>query len=142
MSGQVSLAHISFMAIGVAAFSHLAVEYHWPWLVALLVAGLIAAPIGALLAIPAIRFQAFTWRSQRWVRILLQQMFYSQTYMFGNFGAGITIPRPHVSWLDLVATMATTTRPRHNYRRHWIVVLINRSRLAGCYGRCPIVRLV
>jgi ABC-type branched-subunit amino acid transport system ATPase component/branched-subunit amino acid ABC-type transport system permease component len=131
MSGQVSLAHISFMAIGVAAFSHLAVEYHWPWLVALLVAGLIAAPIGALLAIPAIRFPGlYLALATLGFGILLQQMFYSQTYMFGNFGAGITIPRPHVSWLDLgsdngyyylvlVITIAVTG----------IVVLINRSRL-------------
>jgi hypothetical protein len=54
-SGQVSLAHVAFTAIGAAAFSHLTVGSGVPWLLALLLAGLIAVPIGAILAIPSIR---------------------------------------------------------------------------------------
>jgi branched-subunit amino acid ABC-type transport system permease component len=54
-SGQVSLCHVSFAAIGVASFSHLTVGLGLPWLLALMISGLIAVPIGALLAIPAIR---------------------------------------------------------------------------------------
>ena len=102
MSGQVSLAHISFMAIGVAGFSHLAVDHHWPWLLALLAAGIIAVPIGAVLAIPAIRFPGlYLALATLGFGILLQQMFYSQSYMFGGFGLGVSIPRPQLGWLDL-----------------------------------------
>jgi ABC-type branched-subunit amino acid transport system ATPase component/ABC-type branched-subunit amino acid transport system permease subunit len=131
MSGQVSLAHISFMAIGVAAFSHLAVDHHWPWFAAVIMAGLIAAPIGALLAIPAIRFPGlYLALATLGFGILLQQMFYSQSYMFGTLGLGIPVPRPDLSWLDLnsdngyyylvlAITVVVTV----------LVVMINRSRL-------------
>jgi ABC-type branched-subunit amino acid transport system ATPase component/branched-subunit amino acid ABC-type transport system permease component len=131
MSGQVSLAHISFMAIGVAAFSHLAADHHWPWLAAVIVAGLIAAPIGALLAIPAIRFPGlYLALATLGFGILLQQMFYSQSYMFGALGLGIPVPRPHLSWLDLDSdkgyyylVLAITVVVAV------LVVMINRSRL-------------
>jgi ABC-type branched-subunit amino acid transport system ATPase component/branched-subunit amino acid ABC-type transport system permease component len=131
MSGQVSLAHISFMAIGVAAFSHLAVDHHWPWFAAVIMAGLIAAPIGALLAIPAVRFPGlYLALATLGFGILLQQMFYSQSYMFGTLGLGIPVPRPDLSWLDLNSdngyyylVLAITVVVAV------LVVMINRSRL-------------
>jgi ABC-type branched-subunit amino acid transport system ATPase component/branched-subunit amino acid ABC-type transport system permease component len=131
MSGQVSLAHVSFMAIGVAAFSHLAVGEHLPWGIALIVAALIVAPIGAVLAIPAIRFPGlYLALATLGFGILLQQMFYSQSYMFTDFGSGLTVPRPSWSWLQLtsdkqyyylvlVITLLVAA----------IVFLLNRSRL-------------
>jgi ABC-type branched-subunit amino acid transport system ATPase component/branched-subunit amino acid ABC-type transport system permease component len=101
VSGQVSLAHVSFMAIGVVAFSHLAVDHHWPWLAALAGAALIAAPVGALLAIPAIRFPGlYLALATMGFGLVLQQMFYSQPYMFGT-SYPLSVPRPHVSWADL-----------------------------------------
>lgn len=107
MSGQVSLASMSFMAIGVAAFSHMAVEHHWPWLLALLFAAALAAPIGAVLAIPAIRFPGlYLALATLGFGILLEQMFYNQTYMFGTLTVGLTIPRPHLSWLNLTGDKA------------------------------------
>ena len=102
MSGQVSLAQVSFMAIGVCAFSDLAVGHHWPWFAALLVASLIAAPIGAVLAIPAIRFPGlYLALATLGFGILVEQMFYGQSYMFGSFGLGTSVPTPQLSWLGL-----------------------------------------
>jgi ABC-type branched-subunit amino acid transport system ATPase component/branched-subunit amino acid ABC-type transport system permease component len=102
MSGQVSLAHISFMAIGVVTTSHLAVDHHWPWFTAVLAAGLIAAPIGALLAIPAIRFPGlYLALATLGFGILVQYMFYPEGFMFGQLTAGVTVPRPTLSWLPI-----------------------------------------
>jgi ABC-type branched-subunit amino acid transport system ATPase component/branched-subunit amino acid ABC-type transport system permease component len=99
-SGQVSLAHVSFMAIGAAAFSHLAVGAGLPWFVALVVAGLIAVPIGAILAIPAIRLTGLYLALATFgFGIFLQYMFYTQGYMFGATGNGLDEPMPAVSWL-------------------------------------------
>jgi len=101
-SGQVSLAHVSFTAIGAAAFSHLAVDQELPWLVALFLAGLIAVPIGAVLAIPAIRLTGLYLALATFgFGILLQSMFYSQDYMFGATGLGLPEPRPGWSWVDV-----------------------------------------
>jgi ABC-type branched-subunit amino acid transport system ATPase component/branched-subunit amino acid ABC-type transport system permease component len=94
-SGQVSLAHVSFMAIGAAAFSHLAVGQSFPWLLALVAAGLIAVPIGALLAIPAIRLTGLYLALATFgFGVLLQFMFYTQGFMFGDNGAALDMPRP------------------------------------------------
>jgi ABC-type branched-subunit amino acid transport system permease subunit len=94
-SGQVSLCQVSFMAIGACAFSHLAVDHGWPWGLALLGAGVIAVPIGALLAIPAIRLPGLYLALATFgFGILLQYMFYSQSYMFGNLGLGVRVPMP------------------------------------------------
>ena len=54
-SGQVSLAQLGLAAVGAAAFGHLISDHGIPWLPALLLAGLIAVPVGAIIAIPAIR---------------------------------------------------------------------------------------
>jgi ABC-type branched-subunit amino acid transport system ATPase component/branched-subunit amino acid ABC-type transport system permease component len=94
-SGQVSLCHAAFMAIGVCAFSHLAVDHGWPWFPAFLGAGIIAVPIGALLAIPAIRLSGLYLALATFgFGILLQFMFYPQSYMFGQLAIPLTVPMP------------------------------------------------
>jgi ABC-type branched-subunit amino acid transport system ATPase component/branched-subunit amino acid ABC-type transport system permease component len=101
-SGQVSLAHVTFAAIGAAGFSHLAVDHHVPWPLALILAGLIAVPVGAVLAIPAIRLSGLYLALATFgLGILVQYMFYTQSYMFGANGVGLTEPRPHLSWISL-----------------------------------------
>jgi ABC-type branched-subunit amino acid transport system ATPase component/branched-subunit amino acid ABC-type transport system permease component len=95
-SGQVSLGHVGFAAVGTAAFSHITQgSPHLPWILGLLVAGLIAVPIGALLAIPAIRLTGLylalaTFGSS----LLLAYMFYNENFMFGNSGNALTMGRP------------------------------------------------
>ena len=54
-SGQVSLCHVAFAAVGATTFAHLTHGLGLPWLVALIAAGLLTIPIGAIVAIPAIR---------------------------------------------------------------------------------------
>jgi branched-subunit amino acid ABC-type transport system permease component len=98
-SGQLSLGHVGFMAIGVTTFAHLA-DKGVPWIVALLAAMLIAVPIGALLAIPAIRLTGlYLALATLGFGILLQYMLYTQDFMFGFSGAGLEVPRPH--WLGM-----------------------------------------
>ena len=99
-SGQVSLCHVAFMAIGAAAFAHLVVD-GVPWLLALILAGLIAVPVGAVLAIPAIRLSGLYLALATFgFGILVQYMFYAQSYMFGASGSGISEPMPNVAGLD------------------------------------------
>jgi ABC-type branched-subunit amino acid transport system ATPase component/branched-subunit amino acid ABC-type transport system permease component len=97
-SGQVSLAQISFTAIGAAAFSHFTVGSGVPWFLALILCGLVAVPIGALLAIPAIRLTGLYLALATFgFGILLQTMFYTQNYMFGSNGNGRSMPRPSIA---------------------------------------------
>ena len=94
-SGQTSLCHVTFAAIGATTFSQLAVERSVPWLVALLLAGLTVVPIGAVLAIPAIRLTGLYLALATFgFGLTVQYMFYSADFMFGPTGAGVPMPRP------------------------------------------------
>jgi ABC-type branched-subunit amino acid transport system ATPase component/branched-subunit amino acid ABC-type transport system permease component len=100
-SGQLSLCQVGFAAVGAVAFSKLATSAGVPWVLALLLAGLVVVPIGALVAIPAIRLSGLYLAIATFgFGILLQQMFYGSSLMFGLGGySGLPMPRP--SWLGL-----------------------------------------
>jgi ABC-type branched-subunit amino acid transport system ATPase component/branched-subunit amino acid ABC-type transport system permease component len=95
-SGQVSLGHIAFAAIGGCAFSHFVVGgAHLPWIVGLLASGLICVPIGMLLAIPAIRLTGLYLALATFgFALLVYYMFYTSSLMFGNDGAALAMPSP------------------------------------------------
>lgn len=129
ISNQVSLAHAGFAAVGAAAFAHFT-HFGLPWPIALMAAGLVTIPVGAVVAIPAIRMSGlFLAIATFGFNILLEQIFYSQDVMFGPTGSR-RVPRPELSWLRLgsdrgfyyvtlaVAVLACL-----------LVVAINRSRL-------------
>ena len=132
-SGQVSLCHLAFAAVGAAAFSHLSVDWHVPWLAAVLLAGIFTIPIGAVIAIPAIRLSGvFLALATLGFGIFLEQMIYTTHLMFGPTTSGIPAPRPNVSiagwdmatdkgfyYVLLLFALATTA----------IVLLIERGRL-------------
>jgi ABC-type branched-subunit amino acid transport system ATPase component/branched-subunit amino acid ABC-type transport system permease component len=126
-SGQVSLCHVSFIAIGACAFSHLTVGSHIGWWLALVLCGLIAVPIGALLAVPAIRLTGLYLAMATFgFGFLLQTMFYTENFMFGSNGIGRTMPRPSIasgdkSFYFLCLVLAAITAI--------FVIALNRTRL-------------
>ena len=102
VSGQISLCHLAFAAVGAAAFAHFTDSYHMPWLLALVLAMLVALPVGAIVSIPAIRLSGlFLALATLGFGILLQYLFYSTNLMFGLTTAGIPAPRPDVSVFGL-----------------------------------------
>jgi ABC-type branched-subunit amino acid transport system ATPase component/ABC-type branched-subunit amino acid transport system permease subunit len=99
-SGQISLCHLAFAAVGAAAFGHFTTSFHLPWALALILAGLVAVPVGAIVAIPAIRLSGvFLALATYGFGILLEQMFYDTNLMFGPTTGGIAAPRPDVTIL-------------------------------------------
>ncbi len=101
ISRQVSLCQITFAAIGAVAFSRFA-SAGVPWLLALLLAGVFVVPIGALLALPAVRLSGlYLALATLGFGLLVQTMFYDSSWMFGIENLGIPMPRPHLSWLPV-----------------------------------------
>jgi ABC-type branched-subunit amino acid transport system ATPase component/branched-subunit amino acid ABC-type transport system permease component len=97
-SGQISLCQLAFAAVGAAAFGHFAAHHNMPWLLALVLATLVAIPVGALVAIPAVRVSGvFLALATLGLGILIEQVFYTRSYMFGGTTLGIEDPRPDVS---------------------------------------------
>jgi ABC-type branched-subunit amino acid transport system ATPase component/branched-subunit amino acid ABC-type transport system permease component len=97
-SRQVSLCHYAFAAIGAASMAHFTTGYGIPWFGALLLAGLVAVPIGALIAIPAIRLSGvFLALATLGFGILLENMVYTQSFMFGPSSNGLKVSRPSLN---------------------------------------------
>jgi branched-subunit amino acid ABC-type transport system permease component len=86
-SGQISLAHAAFAAVGAAAFSHLTVGAGLPWMVALAGAGLATVPLGVLVAVPSIRVAGvYLALATFGLGILLERFAYTKAVMFGATG--------------------------------------------------------
>ena len=95
---QISLCQVGFAAIGAVVFSKLTVELHLPWGIALVLGGLAVVPVGALIAVPALRLSGlYLGLATLGFGITLQQMFYQSSWMFGTTEAGLTMPVPNVS---------------------------------------------
>jgi ABC-type branched-subunit amino acid transport system permease subunit len=127
ISGQISLGQIGFAAIGASTFAH-ALHQGMPWLLALLVAGLICIPVSLVIAVPAIRLSGlYLGLATLGFGIVLNQFFYAKDYMFG-FGS-VDTSRPsfwnmdtsesHYYYLLMAIALASVL----------IVLWIERSRL-------------
>ncbi|WP_344423092.1 branched-chain amino acid ABC transporter permease/ATP-binding protein [Pseudonocardia ailaonensis] len=100
-ANMVSLCHAAFGAIGAVAFSQFATELGLPWLVAVLLGGLVVVPIAALLALPAIRLSGvFLALATFGFGLALERLFYSSDLMFTAQGTGRVMPRPAFATSD------------------------------------------
>ncbi|MGQ0630951.1 MAG: branched-chain amino acid ABC transporter permease [Sporichthyaceae bacterium] len=97
-SGQISLGQIGFAAIGASTFAHM-LSRDVPWLLALLIGGLVCVPAALIIAVPAIRLSGlYLGLATLGFGIVLNQFFYTKDYMFG-FGS-VDTPRPGVWGMD------------------------------------------
>ena len=100
MSRQVSLCHVVFVALGATTLARLR-DAGVPYLPALLLAGLILVPVGAVVAIPAIRLSGlFLALATFGFGVLAQNLLYPSKAGFGG-KAILTINRPDLFGLSL-----------------------------------------
>jgi ABC-type branched-subunit amino acid transport system permease subunit len=99
-SGQLSLCHAAFVAVGATTFGHLTNDLGLPWVVALLLAGLLTVPVGALVAIPAIRLSGiYLALATLGFGIMMQNVIYPTFLMFGS-QLNVTASRPRLGFID------------------------------------------
>jgi ABC-type branched-subunit amino acid transport system ATPase component/branched-subunit amino acid ABC-type transport system permease component len=92
-SGQVSLCQMGLAGIGAAIFAHVAGAFGVPWFAAVILGGLAAAAIGAVVAIPAIRVAGVYLAIATFgFAVLLEQFLYPMKPFFGE--QDVTAPRP------------------------------------------------
>ena len=126
-SGQVSLCQATFAGISAVAFSQFTVGLGIPWLPALVLAAFVSVPVGALVALPAIRLHGvYLALATFGFGILMQRLFFPQTWMFFTFSGSRRVPSPFGTtsptaryYVVLAALVATAG----------IIVLISQSRL-------------
>jgi ABC-type branched-subunit amino acid transport system ATPase component/ABC-type branched-subunit amino acid transport system permease subunit len=94
-SGQLSLCHATFAAIGAVTFSQFTAEADMPWLVALGLAILVTIPVGALVALPAIRLSGvYLALATFGFGVLVQRLIFPQTWMFATFAGSRPVRAP------------------------------------------------
>jgi branched-subunit amino acid ABC-type transport system permease component len=93
LSRQVSLCHAVFAVFGATTLAHL-LTAGVPYVVALILAGVVIVPVGALLALPAIRLSGlFLALATFAFGLLAQNLLFTTALAFGNDGAA-SIGRP------------------------------------------------
>lgn len=94
-SGQLSLCHATFAAIGAVTFSQFTAEANMPWLLALALAILVTIPVGALVALPAIRLSGvYLALATFGFGVLIQRLVFPQTWMFATFAGSRPVRAP------------------------------------------------
>lgn len=58
-AGQISLGHAAFMAVGAFSSAYFVVKLHWPFWIALPLAGVVAAVVGMIFGVPSLRIKGF-----------------------------------------------------------------------------------
>jgi len=105
LSRQVSLCHAVFVALGATTLANL-VNAGVPFLLALLLAGLVLVPVGAAVAIPAIRLSGlFLALATFGFGILVQSLVFTTALAFGPDGL-VKIPRPELFGISLTGDRA------------------------------------
>ena len=128
LSGQISLCQAAFAALGATTFSHLTHGLGLPWPVALLLAGLAVVPLGAVVAVPAIRLAGIYLALATFgLGVLMERVVFSSALMFGGRGFRVA-PRPdgfgsdRAFYYAVLAVVALACA---------LVVGLSRSRLGG-----------
>lgn len=82
-SGQISLCHVGFAAVGACSFAHIQGD-GVPFLPAVLAAGLVCVPLALVIVIPAVRLSGlYLALATLGFGIFLAQYAYGKSYMFG-----------------------------------------------------------
>jgi branched-chain amino acid transport system permease protein len=94
MSGQISLCQAAFAGVGAFTVGQLATHFNVSILVGIIIAGVFAAAIGAVVALPALRLGGLALALATLAFGLLADNIAFQYSWSGNGQSGISIPRP------------------------------------------------
>lgn len=100
LSRQVSLGHAVFVGVGGAVAAHL-INAGFPLIVAVALGGLVVMPLGAILAIPAVRLSGlFLALATFGFGVLGQDLLYVRSWVFGGAGV-VALDRPTLFGVQL-----------------------------------------
>ncbi|MGL5940968.1 MAG: ATP-binding cassette domain-containing protein [Waterburya sp.] len=137
LSGQVSIGHAGFFAIGAYAGSLLMTKLHWNFWLATLIALIMAAIAGIILAAPALRVQGpYLAMVTIAFGIIIDRVLVEWVDLTGGFGGIFNIPKPRllglqpalkdvvfIAWIAaILALMAFAALKNHPWGRAWQAV--------------------
>ncbi|MEX2146073.1 MAG: branched-chain amino acid ABC transporter permease, partial [Candidatus Rokuibacteriota bacterium] len=96
-TGQISIGHGAFMSVGAYTAANFAVRLDWPWPVNLLLGGLMAALVGAIVGIPSLRIKGLYLAIATLAgQLIIEWTINHVTWISGGVQATIEVPRPRV----------------------------------------------
>jgi branched-chain amino acid transport system permease protein len=96
-TGLISIGHGAFMSVGAYTAANLVVRLGWPWPVNLLLGGLMAAAIGAVVGIPSLRIKGLYLAIATLAgQLIIEWIINHVTFISGGVQASIEVPRPEV----------------------------------------------
>ena len=96
-TGQISIGHGAFMSVGAYTAANSAVRLGWPWPVNLVLGGLMAALIGAIVGIPSLRIKGLYLAIATLAgQLIIEWTINHVTFISGGVQASIEVPRPRV----------------------------------------------
>ncbi|WP_287924537.1 alpha/beta fold hydrolase [Kosmotoga pacifica] len=105
-AGQISIGHAAFMAIGAYFSALLTMNFHVPFLIAFLGAGVVSGIFGFLLGIPALRLKGFYLAIATMAFcVVVEQLLKSWDYAGGNIGIRNIVP-PKLPGISLASDTA------------------------------------
>jgi branched-chain amino acid transport system permease protein len=99
LSGQVSLMQMSFVGIGAVTVGKLGADV--PWLLALLLAAVVAGVVGCLVALPVLRLRGiYLALCTLAFAILMDGLVFGHSELLGG-GETLAVPRPNILWIEM-----------------------------------------
>jgi branched-chain amino acid transport system permease protein len=96
-TGQISVGHGAFMSVGAYTAANFAVRLGWPWPVTLVLGGLMAALVGAIVGIPSLRIKGLYLAIATLAgQLIIEWTINHVTFISGGVQASIEVPRPHL----------------------------------------------
>ena len=96
-TGQISVGHGAFMSVGAYTAANFAVRLDWPWGVNLVLGGLMAAAVGAVVGIPSLRIKGLYLAIATLAgQLIIEWTINHVTFISGGVQASIPVPSPTV----------------------------------------------
>ncbi len=96
-TGQISIGHGAFMSVGAYTAANFVTRLGWPWPVNLLLGGLMAALIGAIVGIPSLRIKGLYLAIATLAgQLIIEWTINHVTFISGGVQASIEVPRPEL----------------------------------------------
>src|SRR5215475_2345441 len=101
-TGQISIGHGAFMSVGAYTAANFAVRLHTPFWLALIIGGLVAAVVGAIVGIPSLRIKGLYLAIATLAgQFIIEWTINHVTWISGGVQASIEVPRPTLFGLTI-----------------------------------------
>jgi branched-chain amino acid transport system permease protein len=99
-SGQISLGQFAIVSVGAFVAGNLSLHQHWPFLINLLVGGLVGAVMALLIGLPALRIRGLFLAASTFAIAIITPLFLFDPKYLGDSVPLSDVPRPKLFFLD------------------------------------------